>query len=198
MSIASIVKVTINKNIFPDDPSTGVSVFFGCANLTTVMISNDVVTIPNGAFASCTALTSFTCPSELRTIGNGAFSNCTSISQFEFNDKLTTLGSGAISNVPATNNVTIPGSLQTIPGGGFGSVNFAEITIAEGVQTLSPGSFYGNCTTRILRIPSTATVANGSMGGLTNLSEIIINKPEGSVDTSGWGYAGSPTITWVG
>lgn len=198
MSIASIVKVTINKDIFPDDPNTGVSTFYGCANLTTVTISNDVVTIPNGAFASCTALTSFTCPSELRTIGNGAFSNCTSISQFEFNDKLTTLGSGAISNVPATNNITIPGSLQTIPSGGFGSVNFAEITIAEGVQTLSPGSFYGNCTTRILRIPSTATVANGSMGGLTNLSEIIINKPEGSVDTSGWGYAGSPTITWVG
>jgi hypothetical protein len=197
----NLVVVTLNANVFSDNlQSIGKSAFFGCTNLTTVSLIDDITTIPDGAFASCTALTSFTCPRELRIIGQGTFSNCTAMTYFAFNDKLTTIGSGAFGNVPASNAVTIPGTVSTIPGGAFMNCGFSEVTFGEGVTTISSGAMTGNLTgTTIIRIPSTmSSVGPNAFAGVGSVQEVIINKPQGAFDTSNWGFTNSPTITYTG
>lgn len=199
--LANLVSVTLNANVFSDNlQSVGKSAFFGCTNLTTISLVDDITTIPDGAFASCTALTSFTCPSELLIIGSGTFSNCTGMTYFAFNDKLTTIGSGAFGNVPATNNVTIPGTVTTIPGGAFMNCGFNEVTFGEGVTTISSGAMTGNMTgTTIIRIPSTmSSVGPNAFAGVGSVQEVIINQPQGAFDTSTWGFTNSPTITYTG
>ena len=48
----------------------------GCANLTSVTISTNVMRIGNAAFSNCSGLRNITIPTNVTYIGNGAFSGC--------------------------------------------------------------------------------------------------------------------------
>ena len=50
--------------------------FSMCSSLTSIVISNSVVSIGDGAFFKCTSLSSIVIPDSVTSIGNGAFSYC--------------------------------------------------------------------------------------------------------------------------
>ena len=61
----------------PDDvTSIGDYTFYGCKDLTGVIIGNSVTTIGDNAFCGCTSLTSITIPDSVTSIGKYAFKNC--------------------------------------------------------------------------------------------------------------------------
>ena len=69
--------------------------FYGCNDLTDIVIPNGVTKIGANAFCSCSTLTSITIPDSVITIGNEAISYCNFLRSVTIGDGVTTIGEGA-------------------------------------------------------------------------------------------------------
>ena len=78
--------------------SIGSDAFYGCADLTSVIIPNGVTDIGNSAFCNCTGLTSVTIPNSVTTIGGNAFNNCTGLLSLTIPKNVISIGSKAFYN----------------------------------------------------------------------------------------------------
>jgi len=112
---------------------TGVGIngnaFYGCTGLTSVTISNSVMSIGGNAFNGCTGLTSVTIPNSVTSIGNYAFYNCTGLTSVTIPNSVTSIGSGAFSSTGLT-SVTIPDSVTSINSNAFwGCTGLMSVTI---------------------------------------------------------------------
>lgn len=65
--------------IHPDTKLTSNSVFFGCANLESIVIPEGVLSINSIVFGNCTSLKSITIPKSVTSIGSNAFQNCSKL-----------------------------------------------------------------------------------------------------------------------
>ncbi len=72
-----------------DTTSVSGSAFFGCANLTNIVIPNGVTVIGDQAFFDCTSLASIDILSSVLRIGNGAFGGCTALANINNLDAIT-------------------------------------------------------------------------------------------------------------
>lgn len=73
-------------------------VFTGNENLTGVVLSDYITTIPDDCFAGCTELWEFTAPG-VTSIGDGAFAGCSKLHSVNFSTALTDLGTNAFEGV---------------------------------------------------------------------------------------------------
>ena len=60
--------------------------FYGCANVTSIILPGTLKTIGTNAFYNCASLTSITIPDGVTTIGSNAFSGCNALSKVYVND----------------------------------------------------------------------------------------------------------------
>ena len=106
--------------LFSKDCTTLISAF---GEETSLVVSNSVVTIADGAFAGYETLQSVVLPSGVTTIGEGAFSNATAFA-----------------------SITIPASVTTIGANAFCDTALATVYVAKGdterVQALVAGTGY--------------------------------------------------------
>ena len=117
-------------------------------NLTvkSVIITSDVTTIGNYAFASCRSLTTVSLPETLRTIGNSAFFHCSALKSITLPDSVKYIGTSAFSGCVNLSGVTLGTGCKNINGLVFESCsNLEEINIPEGVETIEYSAFE-NCT----------------------------------------------------
>jgi hypothetical protein len=106
----------------------GSSAFEGCSSVTTLMIGNNVQTIPNSAFAYCSGLTSVTIPNSVTTIGNGAFIYCARLTEIYVKaENPPMLGNNVFSNNVATISVHVPCGKETTYQSVSGWKNFSNI-----------------------------------------------------------------------
>ena len=82
------------------------------ANLKTVVMLGDPVTIPDSAFRQQTALESVVIPDSVTTIGSNAFYGCTALKEITIPDSVTSIGSGAFYGCTALQSVY----LANVPG----------------------------------------------------------------------------------
>ena len=83
-----------NTSIQLKDGTVSISdyAFWGCGNLTDIVIPNSVMSIGNSAFYDCTGLTNVTLPNSVTEIGNSAFYGCTGLTSIEISDSVTEIG----------------------------------------------------------------------------------------------------------
>ena len=106
----------LTKVIIPGTAwSIGNHAFEGCTSLETVAINDGVAVIYSNAFAGCTALESIDIHTSVQQIngalaGQGAFYGCSSLSRiiFDASTPPATIGSAAFEGVSSTGDLTVP------------------------------------------------------------------------------------------
>jgi len=80
--LPNVLSSYINDTYIPS--VYGDALFEGCTSLTSVTITDNAKSIPEGMFRGCSSLESFQIPSTVTSIGEGAFEGCTSLGTVEY------------------------------------------------------------------------------------------------------------------
>ena len=148
-------------------------------NLTvkSVIITSDVTTIGNYAFASCRSLTAVFLPETLRTIGGSAFFHCSALKSITIPDSVKYIGTSVFSGCVNLSSVTLGTGCKNINGLAFESCsNLEDIYIPEGVETIEYSAFE-NCT-NLQRVTIPASIASIDANAFQNcpcLSDVYYN-----------------------
>ncbi len=102
--------------------------FYGCSNLSSVTLSEEVTTLSSfyrtgvgtyGTFGKCTSLSSMTLPNSITTIGDRCFYGCNNLRNINIPSGATSIGTYAFSGSGITGKVEIPSGVTSIEIGTF-------------------------------------------------------------------------------
>ena len=93
--------------------------FYGCNNLTSIMIPEGVTSIGSAAFSGCSSLTSITIPDSVTSINGEAFEECKSLTSITIPEGVTEIWRRTFADCSSLTNVTLPKSLTFIGAGVF-------------------------------------------------------------------------------
>lgn len=207
------------KIVFDGKLSTiGVDAFYGCKNLTGIIIPEGVTLVDKCAFESCSALETIVLPETLKKFGDRVFMGC-NLGSIIIPDRVTkitkelfvwcqklenvtlpngikTIDAGAFSNCTSLKSILIPNSVTSIVKDAFQSSGLIEITIPENVAKLGEFAFY-ECKNleKVYCMPTTPpALGKGPCYTFTSTSSNLkIYVPRNSVDAYksgiGWGLS---------
>jgi len=168
--------------------------FYGCVDLTSVMISDGVASIGTSAFYACISLTNVTIPGSITNIGNSAFSSCSKLPRVTIPASVTRIESGVFSGCTNLSSVTISNGITTIGDSAFSSCSkLSSITIPESVTNIGASVFLScsNMTMIYFR------------GNAPNLGTNVFNGDNKATvyylpGTTGWvsPFGGRPAVLW--
>lgn len=161
--------VKVGTRIICDDA------FSKCSSLTSIVISNSVVSIGDGAF-KFSSLSNIVIPDSMTSIGSGAFWGCCSLSNVVVPDSVTSIGNGAFRSCSSLSNVIIPNSVTSIGNGTFyGCRSLSNIGIPSCVTNIANFLFCGCRSLSDIVIPDSVTsIGIGAFSNCRFLSNIVI------------------------
>ena len=150
--------------------------FYGCSNLTNIIISDTVTSIGNRAFRDCSSLTDITIPNSVTSIGNEAFWNCTSLTNITIPNNVTSIGDNAFLGCTGLTDITIPNSVTSIGNSAFwGCTGLTSITIPNSVTSIGSGTFRDCTGLTDITIPNSVTsIESSAFRDCTSLTDITI------------------------
>ncbi|MCL1857665.1 MAG: leucine-rich repeat protein [Oscillospiraceae bacterium] len=159
--------------------------FYGCTNLTNIVVPEDVTAIPAYTFSGSTNLQIIVLPSTLNSIGNNAFANCTGLSNVNFVDSLRTIGNSAFNGCTSLREVTLNEGLTSVGNSAFnGCTGMTKVSLPSTLMTVSDSTFNGCTGLTTVSLPSMlTTVGNYAFSGCTSLVSLTL--PD-SVTTMGY------------
>ena len=114
--------------------------------LTTVTIPNSVISIGWYAFVGCTGLTSVTIPNSVTEIGYSAFYGCTGLTSVTIPNSITKIRDDTFKGCTGLTSITIPNSVTEIGWSAFkGCTGLTSVTIPNSVTEIGDMAFEG-CT----------------------------------------------------
>ena len=169
-------------------------VFYGCSNIKTLTIGENVKTIPVEAFKYCSELTSVTIPNSVTSIGQEAFRDCTGLITVTIGNGVTSIGEWAfVGCTGLTGTLTIPNSVTSIGEGAFsGCSGLTSITIPPSVTSIRGDAFAGCTGLTSVTIPNSVTSigeqAFYKCSGLTSFTipNSVTSIGEQAFDNTGW------------
>lgn len=161
--------VKVGTRIICDDA------FSKCSSLTSIVISNSVVSIGDGAF-KFSSLSNIVIPDSMTSIGSGAFWGCCSLSNVVVPDSVTSIGNGAFRSCSSLSNVIIPNSVTSIGNGTFyGCRSLSNIGIPSCVTNIANFLFCACRSLSDIVIPDSVTsIGIGAFSNCRFLSNIVI------------------------
>ena len=157
--------------------------FSGDTNITSVVISKQVLYIGIDAFKNCTGLTSVTYNARTCNIfGTGAsfptiFQNCPNVTSFTFGDSIQYLPYRLFVGLTGLHSVILPEGLTSIPDYAFYEcTGLTSVTLPSSITGIYTKAFY-NCTNLTsINIPcSTTSIFNDAFYGCSALTEVHWN-----------------------
>ena len=163
--------------VLPDSvTSIGRYAFHGCSGLTSIEIGNSVTSIGEGSFWCCSGLTSIRIPDSVTSIGEGAFWNCSSLTSVEIPDSVTSIGGAAFHGCSSLTSIEIPDSVTKIEGSVFSSCsNLKSVVIGNGVTSIGKEAFDSCTGLTSIEIPDSVTsIGYDAFDGCKKIEEISI------------------------
>jgi hypothetical protein len=179
----------------PDFLAGSNSMFYGCANLKTVVftgtsigkytlysravtsvtISDSVTSIGDYAFDGCTSLAEITIPDSVTSIGDNAFYRCTSLAEITIPDSVTSIGDYAFRYCISLSDVTIPNSVTSIGNSVFFECSGLESATVGATPTSSSSSMFRNCTNLETVIFTGTRIGDYTLSGNESVTSITIS-----------------------
>ena len=118
--------------------------FFKCSSLTSIVISNSVVSIGDNAFKGCNSLSNVVIPNSVTTIEAGAFWDCSSLTSIVIPNSVVSIGGSAFSGCSSLTSIVIPNSVVSIGDSAFEDCRFLLIIdIPDSVTSIGNSAFSG-------------------------------------------------------
>ena len=170
----------------------GKYVCYGCKNLQTAVLGENVTGIGESAFNGCSKLDGITVPESVDTIGQYAFSNCSGIISVNIGAGPNTIGDYVFSGCSSLSSVNIGVGTNTIGNYVFsGCTNLESISLGEGTVTIGNCVFSDCSKLSSITVPSSMnSIGNYAFRGCTSLKTIIIANRQSEGDLK-FGYNGS-------
>ena len=135
-----------NNSVIPNDGSVKIicnSAFYGCSDLTSVILPDGVISIDNMAFANCSSLASVNLPDSITSIGGYAFEYCSSLTSIVIPDSVTSIGGGAFYDCSGIKSLTIGDGVSYIEASMFYKCHPESLTIGSGLAKIEEEMLYG-------------------------------------------------------
>ena len=160
--------------------------FRNCSSLTSVSILNSVTTIGNNAFQNCSNLTSITIPNSVTSIGAYAFYNCSNLTSVTIPNSVTNIRFYAFCNCSSLTSVTIPSSVTSIEHDTFSNCySLTSVTIPNNVTSIGESAFSGCSSLTSVTIPNSVTSIGGfAFNGCSSLTSVTIPNSVTSIGVS--------------
>ena len=174
--------------------------FFGCMNLTEIILPNSILKIGKYSFSQCQSLKSITFSDNLESIGDSAFIYCNGLKGLVVPPSVKEIGRGAFSNCIFLENIDIQGRIENLSSemfaddGSLASIklpntlikiescafanceSLKNITLPNSVQFLEDKVFWGCRGLGMINIPnSLQTVTDATFDNILNLKEFKVN-----------------------
>lgn len=121
--------------------SIGQLAFFNCSKLKSIIIPDAVTSLGSYAFGSCSAMTSAKIGNGIETINEYSFSGCSSLTEMNIGSKVKTINQYAFSDCSSLPDIIIPETVTTIGNYVFSNcTSLAKVTIADSEASLTLGS----------------------------------------------------------
>jgi len=159
--------------------SIGNNSFQGCSKINNFVIQNSVKNIESNIFDSCSGLTNITGANLLNdTISDYMFNNCVNLTSVVIPNNITSIGKYSFSSCTNLKNITIPCNLildDTL----FYNCNNITLTISSGVgvNSFSVIDNYLNNTRNITRLiisPSITSIGSNAFANCIDITKIVI------------------------
>ena len=148
------------------------------ANLTTVIVGDDVTSIGYQAFNGCSGLKTVTIGKSVTTIDSYAFHGCSSLQSISLSDGITTIGGYAFKDCIRLTSITLPKSLTIInPFLFYGCSSLSSVQLNDNITSIG-GNAFCNCTdlTSITLPEPIATISGSAFYGCSKLSSVKFPK----------------------
>ena len=149
--------------------------FYGCKNLTGIVISSGVTTIGASAFSGCTALTQISIPHGVTSISGSAFYNCKSLTSITIPESVTSIGSSAFAGCESLTQIRIPDGVTSI---GYYSTfanckSLESITLPDGIACVGESMLAGCTALKSITLPRGVTsIGISAFEGCEGLTDV--------------------------
>ena len=163
-------------------------------SITSVTMSNSLVTIGNSAFTNCHNITDITIPNSVTTLGEYAFSSCWSITSLTISNNITSIPKDAFSGCRNLTNVDIPQSVISIGNSAFEYCSgMTNINFKEGITSIGARAFFSTPLMEVV-LPSTVNYLGlYSFDNVTSSVKILATTPP-SIDKVPFSHNDRPVI----
>lgn len=142
--------------------SIGGSAFFGCTNITSVIIPDSVISSLYKTFANCINLTDVTVGSGVSSIGYMAFSGCTNLANVTIKDGVELIEAWSFEDCTNLKNLVIPNSVTSYGVCAFdGCLSLESISLPMNSASTFVGLFGSTNDNQVPSTLKTVTVSSG-------------------------------------
>lgn len=163
-------------------------------SITSVTMSNSLVTIGNSAFTNCHNITAIAIPNSVTTLGENAFSSCWSITSLTISNNITSIPKDAFVGCINLTNVDIPQSVISIGNSAFEYCSgMTSINFKEGIASIGASAFYDTPLMEVV-LPSTISfLGHRCFDDVTSSVKILATTPP-SLSGNPFSYNDRPVI----